>query len=234
MAANSAQTISSNATIIAAGPNVIQKQDFFVKAGILHPIIVGSIAIIVLFAYLRAGSNRSVAPITVFDWIVNVALGSTLAGIVNGNSLTRGLLALITMLGFQFITSHLSSNYKERLGPLLQGPPLVIAFRGQMLRRVMAKHRISTTDVNGALRAHGVLNVSQVDCMIIEANGAFSVFTRKDVDEAGVSPDVLMAVPAYRKLCEEAEELDKSSSTGITEVKSDLNEEALRNHRSPV
>ena len=38
---------------------------------------------------------------TLFDWLLNVALGSTLAGIVNGTSLTRGLLSLSTLMAFQ-------------------------------------------------------------------------------------------------------------------------------------
>ena len=67
------------------------------------PVAVGSIAIIALFLYLRLSSNRCVAPVTLFDWILNVALGSTLAGIVNGTSLTRGIISLITLLSFQLV-----------------------------------------------------------------------------------------------------------------------------------
>ena len=67
------------------------------------PITVGAIAICALFLYLRYSSNRCVAPVTLFDWILNVALGSTLAGIVNGTSLTRGILSLITLLSFQLV-----------------------------------------------------------------------------------------------------------------------------------
>jgi uncharacterized membrane protein YcaP (DUF421 family) len=107
-------TSSNNGTIIVTGPEVIQISDFYVRAGILHPITVGAIAMIVLFSYLRLGSNRSIAPINVFDWVINVALGSILAGIVNGNSLVRGLLGLGTMLAFQYITSTLSSRFHRR------------------------------------------------------------------------------------------------------------------------
>lgn len=100
------------------GIEVIQVSDFYQRAGILQyvlrreassaadrcsPITVGAIAILLLFFYLRLSSNRCVAPVTLFDWILNVALGSTLAGIVNGTSLVRGLIALLTLLAFQLI-----------------------------------------------------------------------------------------------------------------------------------
>lgn len=194
-------TRSSNGTTILPGPHAIQESDFFVRAGILHPIIIGSIAILVLFASLRLGSNRSIAPITIFDWLMNVALGSTLAGIVNGNSLVRGLFALGTMLGFQYVTSMLATRF-PRLGWLFQSPPLVVAFRGQMLGTVMRDHRISVTDIYASLRSHGLLSVCQIECAIIEPNGMISIFSINALDEADVEPDALMAVPAYKALCE--------------------------------
>ncbi len=208
-------TSNSNGTVLVSGPDVIQIQDLYVSAGILHPIIIGSIAVIVLFGYLRLGSNRSIAPITVFDWLINVALGSTLAGIVNGNSLVRGLLALGTMLGFQHITSTLTSRFHQRLAWRFQGPPLVIAFRGMMLTNMMKKHRISPSDINAALRQQGVLNICQVECCIIEPNGSISVFTTKELENAKVDPDVLMAVPAYKALCEHESETGRRKSTFV-------------------
>lgn len=231
-------TSSSNGTVIISGPDVIQVQDFFVRAGILHPIIVGSIGVIVLFAYLRMGSNRSVAPITVFDWVINVALGSTLAGIVNGNSLVRGLLALATMLGFQYFTSTISTRFRY-LAWVFQGPPLVLAFRGKMLTSVMMKHRISQVDLNAALRQNGILNISLVECAIIEPNGSFSVFTTKDLKDAAVEPAVLMAVPAYEALCNSftqdnrgeflnQEDIEKGKGKALYEANSDQNSIVLK------
>lgn len=206
-------TSNSNGTTVITGPNVIQLQDFYVSAGILHPLTVGSIAVIALFAYLRLGSNRSITPITVFDWVINVALGSTLAGIVNGNSLVRGLLALATLLGFQYLTSVLSTRIHQ-LSWVFQSPPLVIAFHGAMLTTVMKKHRISSSDVNAALRQKQVLNICQVEAAIIEPNGNISVFTTKEVEDSKVHPEVLTSVPAYRLLCEQEKEKGRGREGG--------------------
>ncbi|TVY68824.1 hypothetical protein LSUE1_G007625 [Lachnellula suecica] len=168
-------TSGTNGTVVITGPDVLQTSDFYVKAGILHPVTVGSIAVVVLFGYLR---------------------------IVNGNSLVRGLLALGTLLGFQYLTSTLSSRFARHISCIFQSPPLVLVFRGEMLRPVMKKHRISPTDVNAALRQRGVLNVCQVECAIIEPTGTISVFTMKELADAKVEPDVLTAIPAYKALRE--------------------------------
>lgn len=88
----------SNTTIRqpSAGPHIIQEDDFFQKAGVLHPLIVGTIILILLFGYLRLSSNRSVAPMSLFDSIVSVALGSTLAGIVVDMPLPLSLFTLFS------------------------------------------------------------------------------------------------------------------------------------------
>lgn len=189
------------------GIQVIQVSDFYQQAGILHPITVGTIAIILLFVYLRLSSNRVVAPMTLFDWLLNVALGSTLAGIVNGTSLVRGLLSLATLMAFQLIASQLSSHYGLTLERVFNSPALVIAFRGTALRDVMRKHRISQTDLNSALRQGKVWNIREVEAVIIEPTGTFTIYKIADRPEPREGEEewdaeVLMDVPGYRRLVE--------------------------------
>jgi uncharacterized membrane protein YcaP (DUF421 family) len=203
----SSGTQGNNGTLVVAGPATIQVQDFYVHASILHPLVIGSIAVIVLFTALRLISNRSIAAMNVTDWIANVAIGSTLAGIVNGNSLVRGLLALVTILGFQYLTSYVGAHLPQRHAWLLTSPPIVIAFRGKLLYKIMSVHRISSGDLYVALRQNNILSVKQVECVFIEANGSFSIYTKAQIGDAK-DLDVLMQVPGYKALCEDAASRD--------------------------
>jgi uncharacterized membrane protein YcaP (DUF421 family) len=106
------------------------------------------------------------------------------------------------MLGFQYTISLLTTRFHHRLSWIFEGPPLVVVFRGKILTAVMKKHRISRSDVNASLRHHGVLNVCLVECAVIEPNGAISVFTMEELENAKVEPEGLMAIPAYKALCE--------------------------------
>lgn len=197
----------SNSTLVVAGPDTIQVQDFYVHASILHPLVVGSIAIIVLFTSLRIISNRSIAAMNVTDWIANVAIGSTLAGVVNGNSLVRGMLGLVTILGFQYLTSFVGCRLPSRLEWMLSSPPLVIAFRGRLLTKVLTTHRISLCDFYTALRQKNVLSVKDVECVFIEANGSFSIYLKSQVQDVPLADrGVLLQVPGYKALCDDAEE----------------------------
>ena len=63
----------------------------------------------------------------------------------------------------------------------------------------------------GALRQKGILALSQVECIVIEPTGCFSVFQTSGMDQ-DVHPEVLFDIDAYKKLYEEAEaESDESS-----------------------
>lgn len=50
--------------------------DFIELDELLHPLAVGPIAILFLFGCLRLSSNRTVAPLTIWDGICSMALGS--------------------------------------------------------------------------------------------------------------------------------------------------------------
>lgn len=71
---NSPMSTTTNPSYFGAG--LLNTGDFYEDSSILHPVVIGSITIIALFAYLRISSNRTTAPLTIWDKIVNVALGS--------------------------------------------------------------------------------------------------------------------------------------------------------------
>jgi uncharacterized membrane protein YcaP (DUF421 family) len=208
----------NNGTLIVAGPDTIQVADFYVHASILHPLVIGSIAIIVLFTSLRFFSNRSIAAMNVTDWIANVAIGSTLAGIVNGNSLARGMIGLCTILGFQYLMSFIGARLPSQHAWILSSPPIIIAFRGKLLTKVMSRHRICLGDLYAFLRQKNILDLSEIECVFIEANGSFTIYTRAQVGDCK-KVDVLLQVPSYKALCDDADERMVENKEGKDGVK---------------
>jgi len=90
----------------------------------------------------------------------------------------------------------------------------------------MRKHRISTSDLNGALRRRNIWHISEVEAVIIESTGSFSIYKRSEFPK-DVEPQVLLDVPGYQKLVEHFEnendnrpgpgETGKGSGQGTTE-----------------
>jgi uncharacterized membrane protein YcaP (DUF421 family) len=65
----------------------------------------------------------------------------------------------------------------------------------------MRRHRISTTDLNGALRQRNIWHISEVEAVIIESTGNFSIYKRSELPK-DMEPQVLLDVPGYQKLVE--------------------------------
>ncbi|GHJ86309.1 hypothetical protein NliqN6_2711 [Naganishia liquefaciens] len=206
------------------GFKLLQESDFYVEGSILHPLAAGSIGILFLFVYFRIMSNRCSAPVTLFDTIVGVALGSVLGAIVTGTSLTRGILSLCVLLFFQFFTSACSSNMGTFIERTIASPPLVITFRGQALTKVMKIHRISTTDLNSALRKENIWHIKEIECVIIESTGLFSVYKRCNYPQ-DYPPEVLLDIKGYKALHEKHEK----SGKGVHDSSRDHHDDDIAN-----
>lgn len=130
--------------------------------------------------------------------------------------------------------SQLSSHYGLTLERALNSPPLVIAFRGTALRDVMRRHRISQTDLNSALRGRQIWNIRQVEAVIIEPTGTFTIYERGTKPD-GMEAEVLMDVPGYRKLAEHFDmehNKDKCESGGGFAETEDSEGDSGRSRRS--
>lgn len=125
----------------------------------------------------------------------------TVAGIVNGTSLVRGMLAVFVLFFFQFVTSWLCGHYPKS-GGWLASPPLIIAFRGEALTKVMEKHRISEGDLYSALRQSQIWSINDVEVVAIEPTGKYTIYKRSQYPKEG-DPDVILNIPGYKKLREE-------------------------------
>jgi uncharacterized membrane protein YcaP (DUF421 family) len=77
----------------------------------------------------------------------------------------------------------------------------------------MRRHRISTTDLNGALRQRNIWHISEVEAVIIESTGNFSIYKRSEMPK-DMEPQVLLDVPGYQKLVEHFDMEGKRSGAG--------------------
>jgi len=75
--------------------------------GLWRVLVVGTLAYIALVLLLRISGKRTLAKFNAFDFVVTVALGSTLATILLNNSiaLAEGILALALLIGLQYVIS---------------------------------------------------------------------------------------------------------------------------------
>jgi len=125
---------------------------------------------------VREQGARTLAKMNVFDWVVTVALGSTLATIlVNQNvSLVQGALALALLIGMQFIVtwSGVRAKWVRRV---VSGEPSLLLYDGCFLPAALKRERVNEDDVYAAVRASDITSLKQVRAVVLETDGSFSV-----------------------------------------------------------
>jgi uncharacterized membrane protein YcaP (DUF421 family) len=143
---------------------------------LLRTAIVGVLAYIGLVVLLRATGKRTLSKMNAFDFVVTVALGSTLATILlSGDvSLARGVLALALLASLQFAITW-SSVRVRWLRRIVTGEPALVLHRGGFLPAALRRVRVTEDEVRAAVRSRGIADLREVHAVVLETDGSFSV-----------------------------------------------------------
>ena len=144
--------------------------------GLLRVVLVGILAYVALVLMLRISGKRTLSKMNVFDLIVTVALGSTLATILLSKdvALAEGLLALALLILLQYLVAW-SSVRSARFSKLVKATPRLLFSGGEYLPVAMRAERVTEAEVLAAIRASGTTKLSEVGAVVLETDGSFTV-----------------------------------------------------------
>lgn len=154
---------------------------------IYRVVIVGVLAYAALVVLLRLTGKRSLAKLNAFDFVVTVALGSTLATVllIKDISLAEGVLALVMLLILQWLVSRLSvasGSFRK----LVRSDPKLLFENGAFLDAAMAKERVTRAEVEAAIRKRGHGRLDRVSAVVLETDGSMSVIAGDDASTLDV------------------------------------------------
>ncbi len=150
--------------------------------GLVRVLVVGPLAYVWLVAVLRFSGKRTLAQLNAFDFIVTVALGSTLATVVLSGTVAwaEGALALGLLAALQFVVAWLSVRAPRVRGAVTAAP--TILFRdGRPDRAALCRERITEESLRQAVRSAGIGGLELVSAVVLECNGTISVISRSQV-----------------------------------------------------
>ena len=147
----------------------------------------GRSAILALCAYLalifllRISGKRTLTKLNVFDFVFVVALGSTLASTIlsSDTTLADGILAFSVLMGLQVFLSWLCVT-SHKVDSIINGQPTLLLHRGKFLDGAMRRERVTKEEVLSALRNATVRKFDEIDAVVLETDGTFSVVWRYD------------------------------------------------------
>lgn len=152
--------------------------------GPVRTLVVGTLGYAFLVFALRISGNRTLAKLNAFDLAVSVAFGSVFASMLlsEGVALFEGILAISLLCVLQFLLAHFSVRSKW-FASLVRSEPVILVRKGEMQNKAMLGARLTKRELFAVARAHGHHDLSDIDLIILESDGGFSVISRKKEDD---------------------------------------------------
>ncbi|MEH6567009.1 MAG: YetF domain-containing protein [Halopseudomonas sp.] len=157
-------------------------------------LVIGIMAYCALVIFLRASGKRTLSKLNAFDWVVTVALGSTLASVLltKNVAFSDGALAFALLIGLQLAVTWISVRARW-FRRFITGEPAMLLHRGSFMPDAMRRARITQDEVRAAVRSTGVLALADVEAVVLETDGSLSVVSRS----AATGPNSLEGVRGY-------------------------------------
>lgn len=143
--------------------------------GLLRVVVVGVVAYVGLIALLRISGKRTLSKLNAFDFLVTVALGSTLATVLLSSdvALAEGFTALALLIGLQYAVAWASVRSK-RVERLVKSEPTLV-YRDRYLRAAMRRERVTADELRQAARGQGHSDLDGVTAIVVETDGTLSI-----------------------------------------------------------
>lgn len=153
---------------------------------LLRTLIVGVLAYVALIVFLRVSGKRTLSKMNAFDFIVTIALGSTLATVLltKDISFAEGALAFALLIGLQFVVTWTSVRIIW-VRKIMTGEPLMLLYCGEFLPAALRQARVTKDEVRAGVRSAGFSSLVKVQAVILETDGSFSVVKRDEGEGEG-------------------------------------------------
>ncbi|MDG4811105.1 DUF421 domain-containing protein [Micromonospora sp. WMMD1120] len=160
-------------------------------ADLLRLLVVALLVYPVLVVILRVSGKRTLSKLNAFDFVVTVALGSTLATILLSRdvSLAEGILALALLVSLQYGAALLAVRWPPSQR-LLKARPTLLLRDGRLRHESMRSVRVAESEIRQAARSQGTGDLGNLAAVVLETDGSLSVITRGQLGDGSSLADV--------------------------------------------
>lgn len=159
--------------------------------GVTRIIIIGILAYFALIFWLRVSGKRTLSKWNAFDFVVTIALGSTFATVIMSKDVVfaEGFAALVLLIALQFVITWCSVR-SELLKKIINSEPALLFDKGVFLDDALRRERVSKGEVRAAIRSQGFAAVEEVEAVVLETDGTFSVIKKTADNSRSALQDV--------------------------------------------
>jgi uncharacterized membrane protein YcaP (DUF421 family) len=166
-------------------------------SSILYSLLIGGLSYLAIVALLRLSGKRTLSKWNAFDFVVTIAYGSILATMVlsQQTSLLQGVVGIGVLLLVQFVLSWVAVR-SSIVQSWIKAQPRLLLLNGKLLTDALKQERITEGEIRAAVRAKGISALEEVEAIVLETDGSFSVIQAI----SNRSDSALADVQGYRSL----------------------------------
>jgi len=148
-------------------------------SGLLDVALRTSVVYMFLIVALRLAGRREVGQLSILDLVVVLIIANSVQNAMVGQNTTLlgGIVSALTLIILDRVLRTVLGR-SRRIMRAIEGEPIVVVSRGQILEAGMRRAALSRGDLDEALRAHGVAAVQDVRLAVAETDGSISVIPR--------------------------------------------------------
>ncbi|MDQ4009977.1 MAG: DUF421 domain-containing protein [Actinomycetota bacterium] len=145
---------------------------------------VGAAAYLTLVVTLRLSGKRTLAKLNAFDFVVTIAIGSTLATILLDTTVSwsEGAAALVLLAALQFVVAW-STVRLPSAKSLLTARPTLLLREGIPRYDALRQQRVALDELRQAVRGVGAGDLHAVAAVVLETDGTLSVITTSQLGD---------------------------------------------------
>lgn len=154
---------------------------------LIRIVVVGTLAYLTLIVLLRVSGKRILAQLNAFDFVITIAIGSTLGRLITatGVSFAESITAFFTLLFLQYLISWLTVR-SPAFENMVTASPSLLYFRGQFLRKAMREQRVTQAQLLAVVRENRIGSLQEVEAIVMESAGTIAVVKK---ETAGSNPE---------------------------------------------
>ncbi|RAZ81377.1 DUF421 domain-containing protein [Planococcus halotolerans] len=149
---------------------------------VLRIVIMSALAYPFLIVLLRMSGKRSITNVNIFDFIITVTYGATLASIITSDkvSFADGAAVLVMLTLLQYLVSKTAAGSK-RFSDFIKASPVFLYYGGNFNEKQMQKNRLRKQDLREKVRQQGMSSFENVEAIVLEGDGSVSIIKKEEV-----------------------------------------------------
>lgn len=145
----------------------------------LKVVLMSIFSLIELFLLTKLIGNRQMSELNMFDYINGITIGSIaaeMATAIDEDVIAPAIAMVIYGVATAVISIAASKSVKARR--IIEGRAVVLFKNGKFIRNSLKSTKIDISEILTQCRVNGFFDMSEVDSIILEANGKMSVMPK--------------------------------------------------------